>query len=456
MSETQVNPVKKQEVAAGKKKRMEPDDEEGEDTNMKEADADKENKVTAREFFENSGINDKVEQNKAEAAKVKKEAENKANIKVEDDFDEAQGPIAVGGSISGPFPGLDVKTVAVLRTRTRLRYVNQYGPDTCPWFVIGEDQHYDGDIEEDNKAGKIQCISDCLDRVLDRPHRSMDRDQKLGKEAVEGILYGVCDLAIDIQSNPLRVAERVNPRVVKKLEKYPDVKARRAAKDVAKYPTTYLLVQFLKGNVHEQNRFHQRRSWELSSVFRGLYGSKNQIASEETVYEVMKQRAERFMRYYKTKNEEHYNSLIDAAQNDEQVELVGKHVAFARTPSKSPTPFTRQYTSSPAREPSPPTSSIEGKSTSSAITIDDDNDDDDDVALVTKSKPGELRPTTKGRDDESKPAGKAGTGKISRERKLQLAERAYRQNEGIQGPFTSEQQQEFDFYCSLIPQLAAE
>lgn len=250
------------------------------------------------------------------------------------DFDKAAEPIPTHGSTGGLFPGVECTTVAMLQTRSGRRYINRYGPTTCPWFVIADSAYDLPDGEDEDvliDSGAFQCVSDPNSRVLDFPHKQTRKDNKPKKEDVKGILYAVSDLPLDIQGNPLEMIKALDPAVVKRVNEFKDLKARQQASkagQLGKYPSTYLLLEF-KTDVQPNSRFEKHRSWELSSKFRALHGSKGQLSTEHTIYTTVQNRARRFLAWYKARHPEDFQRFEAQADGITAVE---------RTPSKSPQP----------------------------------------------------------------------------------------------------------------------
>lgn len=292
------------------------------------------------------GIDEKLAKEAAEAARLR-EGTQKPSVTApatvdEDegismDFDKEPEPVPTHGSTGGLFPGVSCTTVAMLQTRTGRKYINRYGPQACPWFVIGDASYNlplsDGEKEDDLFESKgYQCVSDANYRVLDYPYKQTEKDKKPKKEDVKGILSVVSDLALDIQGSPMEMIKHLDPSIVKRSDEFKDLKARqKASKEgtkLDKYPSTYLFLEFKK-DVRPDNEFRRDRSWELSSKFRALHGTKGQVSTEQVIYQTVRNRAQRFLAWYKTRHPEGYKQFEDQAQNI---------VALERTPSKSPQP----------------------------------------------------------------------------------------------------------------------
>ncbi|KAK5954012.1 hypothetical protein OHC33_005284 [Knufia fluminis] len=293
-----------------------------------------------------NGNGERLAQGAAEAARLEETAKEQQSSEAvtsnEDegismDFDKEPAAIPTHGSTGGLFPGVTCTTVALLQTRTGRKYINRYGPPTCPWFVIGDSSYglpiSDGEKEDDLLDSKgYQCVSDPNYRVLDYPYKQIEKDKKPKKEDVKGILCVVSDLPLEVQGSPMEMINHLNPSIVKRSDEFKDLKSRqRASKDgtkLDKYPSTYLFLEFKK-DVRPENEFRRDRSWELSSKFRALHGTKGQISTEQVIYQTARNRAHRFLAWYKARHPEDFKQFEDQARSI---------VALERTPSKSPQP----------------------------------------------------------------------------------------------------------------------
>lgn len=351
---------------------------------------------SVNEIAAQNGVDATLAAERAEAERLRAAAqstpaaqpvEEALNEGISMDFDKEAPPIPTHGSSGGLFPNVECTTVAMLQTRSGRRYINRYGPTTCPWFVIADaayglpdDETEDGLID----ARAFQCVSDPNCRVLDFPHKQIHKDKKPKKEDIKGILYAVCDLPLDVQGNPLEMVKALDPVVVKRANEFKDLKARQqAAKagQVTKYPATYLQLEF-KTEVQPDSRFEKNRSWELSSKFRALHGSKGQISTEHTIYTTVLNRARRFLAWYQFKHPADFQRFEGQAKGITPVN---------RTPSKSPLPVNtsearikeeahspRALISNPSTSGLPARVASESPPASAGAEADDDGGDDDD------------------------------------------------------------------------------
>lgn len=279
-------------------------------------------------------------------------------------------------------------TVAFSIGRKGMRYCNRYGPPTCPWYVLGSTRY---GLEGDDKAlidsGEYQLMSDPKHRVLDFPHGQLERGQRKTVKDMVGILHVVCDLPLDEQGDPLLMAERLNPAVVKQTRTYTTMAARHKASKggkIGKYPATNVLCVF-RETVHANNKINPARSFELSSKYRAMHGANDQFSIEDTMYNSTKKLALRFLAYYKLRHPQEFAQWQATSATTRRTRLE----SIERTPSKSPEPAllsveeieaessTLPRDQKPAKHPSHK-DHPDGEENSEDGTRDDDDDDADE------------------------------------------------------------------------------
>ncbi|KAK5080158.1 hypothetical protein LTS08_008753 [Lithohypha guttulata] len=364
-----------------------------------------------------------------------KQADESAEDQVdepEDVLDEKElPPVSAGSAVgagAGPlFPGLVPKTVALLEGRFSSRsFVNQYGPDHSPWFVIDKqfyssEQYTENPRDDSINDGEIQCLDREKYRVLDKPLNVGEPATKLHE--VQGICAVVCQLPLETQANPMQTAKSLDPDVVKMTSKYPDFRARQKAvrnKEVS-------LAQF-KQPVLQQNKVNKTRSWESSSKYRALHGV-SQVSAEKAIYSCVSSRAERFLKWYRMRHPNEFALHEEASRLSPMRESPAK--------SLSPVPQT-EIVQSIERSP-PPTSSATKQSLSSKTKVQE--------VAKTEGRPSPSPSPDPSGDDDDEP--------LTEEEYRQEVELAWRMHNNVntQGDLNTKQKRKFDTFYAIVAQL---
>lgn len=205
-----------------------------------------------------------------------------------------------------PFPGAGCVTVAKLEIKNRsTMYLNRYGPERYPWFVLSEQHHFG----PGGSADQLVDISNNHRRVLDHPidKEDPDKERKTFKSSsIKGLLGLVWKF--DESESPKAAVEALNPERVKKADKLQTLRER--SKYVQKhqtrlptYPWTYAWTLFSRP-VNDLVDPHRERfqedvyhSWELGSKYKDSF-RKGLIQKEWEVYHSAKRQAERFVQWY--------------------------------------------------------------------------------------------------------------------------------------------------------------
>lgn len=203
-------------------------------------------------------------------------------------------------------------------------YLNRYGPQRYPWFVLSEECHLEHGMTEE----QLIDISNRNRRVLDHPIDKEDPDRKqkkFGASKIDGLLGVVWNF--DGRLSPRDAVEALNPEKVKQADIYATIKDRRdytrkTNTRLQTYPITYTWVLFLKpintlvdphGKKLKEPTYH---NWELSSKYRSCY-PKSTINKEWEIYGSAKRQADRFLKWYKdnTSPQQREGSVINTIRH---------------------------------------------------------------------------------------------------------------------------------------------
>lgn len=346
---------------------------------------------------------------------------------------------------TNPFPGAGCVTVAKLVMQNRnVIYVNRYGPERYPWFVLSDQPHLRDNVD----VTQLIDISNKNRRVLDHPIDKEDpeKDTKQFKaSAIQGLLGLVWKF--DESEAPMEAIEALNPSKVKKADDLDTDKARRAYVQTHKnrlpaYPWTWVWVAFNRPVTSLVDpdmkilREGTSENWELASKYKDCY-RKNVLKTEWHVYRSARQQAERFLKWY--------NNSVDAQTREGSVINTVRHkTEDRRLPTVQPLSglssrhateepeFLRERTIDADR----PMRSIEEPSRKSDRFGDRGGNDDTSGSRLRTPIPSGVA-TSGGSDEKQK-------------RLKGVALQGYKMGRGIRGDLNDEQQEEFDLYYAMF------
>ncbi|KAK5948002.1 hypothetical protein OHC33_010986 [Knufia fluminis] len=248
-------------------------------------------------------------------------------------------PVSTHKSIDDLFPGVEYETIATVQHGTTRKYIHRYGPITCPWFIMS---NHPGDFSTSQRtpgatllhAAELPLISDPYSRQLDHPRKQLKGNMNLRKGDVKGVLHVVSNLSLDIQGNPMEMVKYLDPSTIKRTNEFRSPASRRKAfteGKIGRYPSSYLCLEF-KRHVARGGEPRRDRSWELSSKFRALYGTKGQFAVEHTIHQTVLSRAQRFLAWYQASDPAGFKHFQNQSQNTVAKHGVSRHLSAQRTP----------------------------------------------------------------------------------------------------------------------------
>lgn len=349
-------------------------------------------------------------------------------------------------------------TVAKLQIANRnLMYLNRYGPERYPWFVLSEQAC----LTEGASIDRLTDISNKHRRVLDHPIDKEDPkkdEKKVKSSAIKGLLGLVW--MFDESTRPMDAIEALNPDTVKKANELPTVQERtkylrRHQKRLPTYPWTWAWLLFTQ-QVNELVDPHGQRgadaifdNWELGSKYKDCY-RKSLVQKEWELYHSAKRQAERFLSWYQ-------RNVAASVREGSVLNAVRHRTEDRRFPTIAPSYGGRPI--SPTARSGRTRSSARGSDIESDSTSVADPDRviptiEPPRSTTTRSKPTAARSSNRRRQDSTSrqtvptsPSVLAGSSTEENKKVNALRSAAlegFKMKRGIRGDLDSEQQEEFE------------